>query len=120
MLGRIAAQAIRATVSATLPIVARRPRLAFAAHAAYYCASTRREEHMDIGRIGIWTSALDFQPAAKAQEAAAEIEALGYGALWFPEAVGREALTNAGVLLAGTKRITIATGIANIWGRDAL
>lgn len=74
---------------------------------------------MDIGRIGIWTSTLDMHPAARAQEAAAELDALGYGALWFPEALGREAFTNAAVLLAGTRRMTIATGIANIWGRDA-
>ena len=74
---------------------------------------------MDIGRIGIWTAALDMHPAARAQEAAAELETLGYGALWFPEALGREAFTNAAVLLAGTRRIAIATGIANIWGRDA-
>src|SRR5262245_53591523 len=75
---------------------------------------------MDIGRVGIWTFALELQPAAKAQEAAAEIEALGYGALWIPEAMGREALTHAGLLLAGTRRIPVATGIANVWGRDAM
>ncbi len=74
---------------------------------------------MDLGRVGIWTAALDQQPVAGAQAAAAELEALGYGALWFPEAMGREALTNAAVLLAGTRRIAIATGIANIWVRDA-
>ena len=74
---------------------------------------------MDIGRIGIWTAALDQQPGARAQEAAAEIEALGFGALWFPEALGREAFTSAAVLLAGTRRLVIATGIANIWVRDA-
>ena len=75
---------------------------------------------MDIGRVGIWTFALDLQPAAKAQEAAAEIEALGYGAIWIPEALGREAFTNSALLLAGTRRIAIATGIANIWARDAM
>src|SRR5207245_10658082 len=74
---------------------------------------------MDIGRVGIWTFALDLQPAARAQEAAAEIEALGYGAIWIPEALGREAFTNAAILLAGTTRIAVATGIANIWVRDA-
>ncbi len=74
---------------------------------------------MEIGRVGIWTFNLDLLPAAQAQEAAAEIEALGYGALWIPEAMGREAFTNAAILLAGTRRIPIATGIANIWGRDA-
>jgi probable F420-dependent oxidoreductase len=75
---------------------------------------------MRLGRIGIWTFALDQQPAARAQEAAAEIEALGYGAIWIPEAVGREAFTNAALLLAGTRRIPVATGIANIWARDAV
>jgi probable F420-dependent oxidoreductase len=75
---------------------------------------------MDIGRVGIWTFALELQPAAKAQEAAAEIESLGYPALWIPEAMGREALTHAGLLLAGTRRLVVATGIANVWGRDAM
>ena len=75
---------------------------------------------MNIGRVGIWTFALDLQPASQAQEAAAEIEALGYGAIWIPEAMGREAFTSAGILLAGTKRIPIATGIASIWARDPM
>jgi probable F420-dependent oxidoreductase len=83
-------------------------------------SDTEEEIIMDIGRVGIWTFALDLQPAARAQEAAAEIEALGYGAIWIPEALGREAFTNAAVLLAGTKRIAVATGIANIWARDAM
>jgi probable F420-dependent oxidoreductase len=68
--------------------------------------------------IGIWTAQFDFQPAAKVQEAAAALEDLGFGAVWFPESVGREALTHAGLLLAGTRRIVIATGIANIYARD--
>src|SRR5262245_24832028 len=75
---------------------------------------------MNIGRVGIWTFSLDLQPAAKAQEAAAEVEALGYGAIWIPEALGREAFTNSALLLAGTRRIVIATGIANIWARDPM
>jgi probable F420-dependent oxidoreductase len=75
---------------------------------------------MDIGKVGIWTFAFELQPIARAREAAAEIEALGYGAVWIPEAMGREALTHAALLLDGTKRITIATGIANIWGRDPM
>jgi probable F420-dependent oxidoreductase len=75
---------------------------------------------MDIGRVGIWTFSLELQPSSRAQEAAAEIESLGYGALWIPEAMGREALTHAGLLLAGTRRLPVATGIANIWARDAM
>jgi len=75
---------------------------------------------VQLGPIGIWTFQLDALPAARAQEAAAELEELGFGALWFGEAMGRESLTNAGLLLAGTKRIVIATGITNIYGRDAV
>jgi probable F420-dependent oxidoreductase len=75
---------------------------------------------IDIGRIGIWTGALDAVPMAKAQELAAELDELGYGALWIPEAVGRESFTNAALLLSGTRRLPVATGITNMWGRDAV
>jgi probable F420-dependent oxidoreductase len=75
---------------------------------------------IQLGSIGIWTRQLEDQPAAKAQDTARELEELGYGALWFGEAMGREALTNAGLLLAATKRMVIATGIANIYARDAV
>src|SRR6266511_3502090 len=71
-----------------------------------------------LGPIGIWTSQLDYQPAARAQEAAAELEQLGFRAIWLPEATGREALPHASLLLAGTRRIVVATGIANIYVRD--
>lgn len=75
---------------------------------------------MQLGRVGLWTFQLDLQPAARAQEAAREIEALGYGAIWIPEALGREAFTNAQLLLSATSRIVVATGIANVWARDAM
>lgn len=75
---------------------------------------------MQLGRVGLWTFQLDLQPAARAQEAAREMEALGYGAIWVPEALGREAFTNAQLLLSGTSRIVVATGIANVWARDAM
>ena len=74
---------------------------------------------MDLGRTGIWTFQLDGRPmAAKAQVAAEAGD--GYGAIWVPEAVSREALVNSALLLAGTRRIAVATGIANLWGRDAM
>lgn len=72
---------------------------------------------MDVGRVGIWTGQLDLQPAARAREVAAEIDALGYGALWIPEAVGREAFSHAAVLLDATDRLVVATGVANIYNR---
>lgn len=75
---------------------------------------------MNLGRIGIWTTSLDFQPAAEAQKAAAQLEELGYGAIWVGESVRREAFANAAILLSGTKRIVVATGIASIYARDAV
>ena len=71
-------------------------------------------------RVGVWTTALDTVLPAEAGEYAAEIEALGYGSLWFGEAYGREAFTNAGLLLAATEQLVVATGIANVYGRDAV
>jgi probable F420-dependent oxidoreductase len=76
------------------------------------------QKPMQLGAFGVWTFQLDVLPAARMQETAAELEEMGYGAVWYGEAIGREALTKAALLLAGTKRIVIATGIANIYGRD--
>ncbi|MCX8073338.1 MAG: LLM class F420-dependent oxidoreductase [Candidatus Binatia bacterium] len=75
---------------------------------------------MELGRIGIWTFAFDLQPGQKARELAAQVEELGYSAIWIPEAMGREAMTNAALLLSGTKSAVVATGIASIWARDAM
>jgi probable F420-dependent oxidoreductase len=71
------------------------------------------------GQVGLWSSDLNSLPAPQAREAVAEIEELGYAALWFGEALGREAFTNASVLLSATSRLVVATGIANIFVRDA-
>ena len=68
--------------------------------------------------IGIWTSALDRQPAAVVRRAAHKIERLGYAALWVGEVTRREAFANASLLLSATARLIVATGIANIWARD--
>jgi alkanesulfonate monooxygenase SsuD/methylene tetrahydromethanopterin reductase-like flavin-dependent oxidoreductase (luciferase family) len=51
--------------------------------------------------------------------AAREVEALGYGALWTGEAIGREVMSAAQLLLGATDTLVVATGIANIWARDA-
>ncbi len=73
---------------------------------------------MDLGRIGIWTYHLNYQPTSRVREVVAELEELGYGALWIGEAMYREPLTSAALLLSATNRMVIATGIANIWARD--
>ena len=78
------------------------------------------QSSLKLGSVGIWTTQFEDHPALKVQEAASELEELGYGAIWFGEAVGREAFTHAGLLLAATRRIVVATGIANIYARDAV
>jgi probable F420-dependent oxidoreductase len=72
---------------------------------------------MDVGRVGIWTAQLDLQPAAAARRAAAELDELGFGALWIPEAVGREPISHAALLLDATERLVVATGVAVIFNR---
>ncbi len=75
---------------------------------------------MDIGKFGVWTFAFDQLPNAQAGTLAAEVEALGYGAIWIPEAVGKDPLVHSALLLSATSRIVLATGIANIYARDAM
>lgn len=76
---------------------------------------------MKLGRIGVWTGALGLMPAPQARAAVEEIEALGFGAIWYPEPVGgKEALSHAALLLGWTERIVVASGIASIWARDAI
>src|SRR5215213_7103645 len=71
------------------------------------------------GEVGLWIASSDLNPmpAPQAKEAVAEIEELGYAALWFGEAQGREAFTNASMFLCATSRLVVATGIANIFVR---
>jgi len=73
-----------------------------------------------MGRLGIWTWTLDAQPMSRSLEAVVELEALGYGAVWIPEAVGREPFASAALMLAATKSIVVATGIASIHARTAM
>jgi probable F420-dependent oxidoreductase len=73
--------------------------------------------HDELGTTGIWTFALDTQPATLAAEMAAEMETLGFGAIWLPEAVGRDPMVAATLTLAATERITVGTGVASIYAR---
>jgi probable F420-dependent oxidoreductase len=72
-----------------------------------------------LGRLGVWTW-LDTMPAPKAVELARQVEAWGYSALWMPEAIGRDPFALISFLAARTTRLVFATGIANIYARDAV
>jgi probable F420-dependent oxidoreductase len=70
--------------------------------------------------LGIWTATLDALEVPGAREAVAEIESQGWGSLWFAEAYGREAFTAAQLYLGASSSLVVGTGIANIYGRDAV
>jgi probable F420-dependent oxidoreductase len=74
---------------------------------------------MQIGKLGVWMSQ-EMLTAADAVAQARRVEAWGYGALWQPEAVGRNVLVHSAWLLAHTTSLVVATGIANIYGRDPM
>ena len=74
---------------------------------------------MELGRLGVWVG-MDGMSAAAAAAFAEHVEELGYGALWIPEGRGRNALVLSSWLLSHTKRLIVATGIANIYARDAM
>jgi len=74
---------------------------------------------MQIGRLGVWTH-IDSFPAPEAAEFAQRIESWGYSALWVPEAVGRDPFCFLAYLAANTRTLLLATGIANIYARDAM
>jgi len=72
-----------------------------------------------LGRVGLWTAHLDRVPWSRGRDIVQEVEALGYSALWFPEALGRDPLVASTLTLSATERLVAATGIVSIYGRDA-
>lgn len=71
-----------------------------------------------LGRIGIWSNELRSGDVGARADAAAELDELGFGALWIPGATSGDLLDDVAVLLAATRRATIATGILNIWKHE--
>jgi probable F420-dependent oxidoreductase len=74
----------------------------------------------DLGRVGLWTGALELQTADRVRVLVDVIEDLGWPTIWIPEAVNRDAMVNAALILSTTERLHVATGIANIWARDPM
>jgi probable F420-dependent oxidoreductase len=74
---------------------------------------------MDVGTIGIWSGPLRRADPGETAEAAAELEELGYGALWIPGGRGGAVFADVERLLAATSRVVVATGVLNLWMHDA-
>lgn len=71
-----------------------------------------------LGRTGVWSAALRYGDESSAAELAAELESLGYGALWLPD-VGGDLFSRVARLLEATSTATVATGILNVWMHPA-
>jgi len=67
-----------------------------------------------LSGTGIWSTSLRYGDAGEAATLAAELEALGYSALWIPD-IGGDLFGPLGNLLGATTTATIATGILNVW-----
>jgi probable F420-dependent oxidoreductase len=71
------------------------------------------------GRFGVWLGSIGLLGAEEERSAVRELEAAGYGAIWFGESpFNKEALAHAALLLDATEQVTVATGIASIWLRS--
>ena len=69
---------------------------------------------MDLSGVGVWSHHLRYGDPAQSAEAAAELDELGFTALWIPD-VGGPVLDSVDHLLSSTKHTVIATGILNLW-----
>src|SRR4051795_12789862 len=74
---------------------------------------------MQLGKLGVWAP-MDALTAAEGALFAQKVEEWGYAALWLPESRGRNVLAHSAWLLANTKDLIIAPGIANIYARDPM
>lgn len=69
---------------------------------------------MTLRGVGLWSRAFrQLEPGV-----AAELEGLGYEALWIPGEMGGDVFGPAERLLAATERLTVAIGVLNIWMHD--
>jgi probable F420-dependent oxidoreductase len=71
-----------------------------------------------LNGTGIWSSGLRYGDSGQAAEAAGELEALGYSALWVPD-IGGDVFGAVDRLLGATSAVTVATGILNLWKHSA-
>jgi probable F420-dependent oxidoreductase len=80
-----------------------------------------RELAKRLGKVGVWSFALQRMPAADAGAAVRAFEDAGYPSVWFPESVGsKEVFAHSALLLGASTKAVIAPGIASIYARDPM
>src|SRR5438046_4763127 len=73
---------------------------------------------MRLSGTGVWAGQLRYGDPGPISEAAAQLEELGYSALWIPD-VGGDLLGSMEILLGATERAVVATGVLNVWMHEA-
>jgi probable F420-dependent oxidoreductase len=72
----------------------------------------------EMGKIGVWTGLRQWpEDAGEWAEIGAELEGLGFGALWIGGSSGQLPVIDA--VLGATTRLVAATGIIQIWANPA-
>jgi probable F420-dependent oxidoreductase len=74
---------------------------------------------MKLGKLGVF-SLTDGMTASESAAFANRLEGWGYSALWMGDGYGRDVLIQCSWLLANTSKLILASGIASIYGRDAV
>lgn len=73
----------------------------------------------DLGTLGVWSAGIRNVADPDVLRAAADLEQLGYGTIWYPAGSGARGFDIGAALLKATERITVATGITSIWATPA-
>ncbi|MGM1058783.1 LLM class F420-dependent oxidoreductase [Saccharothrix sp. Mg75] len=71
---------------------------------------------VELGGYGVWDMAPKWVGGG---ERARELEELGYGTLWLGGSPGSEVFPTVADLLSATEKLTVATGILNVWTTPA-
>src|SRR5262245_11624404 len=69
---------------------------------------------MELSGVGVWSQELHYGDPGEASEAAAELEELGFTALWIPD-MGGPLFAAVDRLLAATRLAVVATGVLSLW-----
>jgi probable F420-dependent oxidoreductase len=72
---------------------------------------------MRIDKLAVWLNTIGYT-SADLVAFARRLEGWGYGTLWINDGMGSDPMVLAAKILAGTERLQVALGVANIYSRD--
>jgi probable F420-dependent oxidoreductase len=73
---------------------------------------------VNLAGVGVWSAQLRYGDQGESAEAAAELEELGFAALWIPD-MGGPTFEAVDHLLTATRTTVVATGVINLWNYTA-